>query len=334
MRTRRTQQASGSSVVASNFRRLAETFPAGTAPFVPGAPATAGDTSVPVVAPGATPATPGATPGMPGATPGAPGQSVAQGPYGNYYAPVPGTDYFPSGGAGYPPPPLAGGTPRYGVGMPPVSDTAPFVASEVYNKVGILAALAVAGGAVTFLFPISIGVVFALILVAFGLAIATTFSPRRARVLAPAYAVTEGLALGGLSRFFEQSSSGLVPLAIIFTGAVFLATLVAYRTGLVHVGRRFMIGTVVATFGLAAVLLASLIGVPVPGASGVGPWSVVIGVIYLVVAVANLFVDFSFVQRAEAQGLSAEGEWYAAFSIMLALVMVYIAMLRILAGRR
>ena len=56
--------------------------------------------------------------------------------------------------------------------------------------------------------------------------------------------------------------------------------------------------------------------------------------IYLVVAVANLFVDFSFVQRAEAQGLSAEGEWYAAFSIMLALVMVYIAMLRILAGRR
>ena len=55
-----------------------------------------------------------------------------------------------------------------------------------------------------------------------------------------------------------------------------------------------------------------------------------IGVIYLVVAVANLFVDFSFVQSAEAQGLSAEGEWYAAFSIMLALVMVYIAMLRIL----
>jgi uncharacterized YccA/Bax inhibitor family protein len=60
----------------------------------------------------------------------------------------------------------------------------------------------------------------------------------------------------------------------------------------------------------------------------------VIGVIYLVVAVANLFVDFSYVQNAEAQGLSAEGEWYAAFSIMLALVMVYIAMLRILGGRR
>jgi uncharacterized YccA/Bax inhibitor family protein len=230
---------------------------------------------------------------------------------------------------------LTGWTPtRYGVGRPAVSDSAPFVAADVYNKVGILAALAIAGGAITFLFPISTGLVVALVLVAFGLAIATTFSPRRARVLAPPYAVVEGLALGGISRFFEASSRGIVPLAIIFTGAVFAGTLAAYRAGWVKVGRHFVIGTVVATLGLAAVLFAALLGVPVPGASGVGPWSVVIGVIYLVVAVANLFVDFSFVQRAEAQGLSAEGEWYAAFSIMLALVMVYIAMLRILAGRR
>jgi uncharacterized YccA/Bax inhibitor family protein len=316
MRTKR-QQASGSSVVASNFQRLAETFPAGTAPFVPNGLGSSGGTSAP----------PTSQPGFAsGYGPQAAGAS--------YYSP-PGTDYS-SPGTGYmPPPTLAGGTPtRYGVGGPPVSDTAPFVASEVYNKVGILAAIAIAGGAITFLFPISVGVVFGLIFVAFGLAIATTFSPRRARVLAPLYALTEGLALGGLSRFFEESSRGIVPLAVIFTGAVFAATLGAYRAGLVHVGRHFVIGTMVATFGLGAVLIAALLGVPVPGASGIGPWSVVIGVIYLVVAVANLFVDFSFVQRAEAQGLSAEGEWYAAFSIMLALVMVYIAMLRILAGRR
>ena len=328
MRTRR-QQASGSSVVASNFQRLQKTFPAGTAPFVPNGLVAPGDTSTrPVSEPGTVPT------------------AMPQAPSSSYYSPTPGTDYVPgdgytrpgdyfeSGGAAVPRT-LAGGTPtRYGVGLPPVSDAAPFVASEVYNKVGLLAAIAVAGGAITFLFPISAGVVFGLIFVAFGVAIATTFAPRRARVLAPAYALIEGLALGGVSRFFEASSKGIVPLAIVFTGAVFAGTLAAYRAGLVRVGRHFVVGTVVATFGLAAVLIAPLLGAPVPGASGVGPWSVVIGVIYLVVAVANLFVDFSFVQRAEAQGLSAEGEWYAAFSIMLALVMVYIAMLRILAGRR
>jgi uncharacterized YccA/Bax inhibitor family protein len=281
--------AGGSAVVASNFSRMAETFPANPAGVTQAPSETSAASNV---------------------------------------------DYFPPGG-GMAPPPLAGGsTTRYGSGLPPVSDAAPFVASDVYNKVGVLAALAVAGGAVTFLFPISAGVVIGLVLVGFALAIVTSFVPRQARRLAPAYALVEGLALGGISRFFEASSRGIVPLAILFTGAVFAGTLAAYRTGLVHVGRRFVVGTTIATFGLVVVLLAAAFGAPVPGASGVGVWSVVIGVVYLVVAVANLFVDFSYVKTAESLGLSAEAEWYAAFTIMLALVMVYIAMLRILAGRR
>ena len=45
---------------------------------------------------------------------------------------------------------------------------------------------------------------------------------------------------------------------------------------------------------------------------------VVIGVIYLVVAVANLFVDFSSVENAEAKGFR-RGRRYAGLSIMLAL---------------
>jgi uncharacterized YccA/Bax inhibitor family protein len=208
------------------------------------------------------------------------------------------------------------------------------VAAEVYNKVGILAAIAIAGGAITYLFQISAGAAVVFLLIAFGLAIGTTFAPRQAKRLAPAYAFTEGLALGGISRYFEMSSKGIVPLAILFTGVVFVGTLGAYRAGLVRVGRRFIVGTAIATFGLLAVLIAAALGAPVPGASGVGVWSVVIGVVYLFVAVANLFVDFSYVESAQGAGLSAEGEWYAAFTIMLALVMVYIAMLRILMGRR
>lgn len=312
---RRQQQAGGSAVVASNFRRLADTFPRGTAPFRPSGLADPGGTSTVPVSP-------------PGSAPEAP-----TGP--SYAYPTPPVEYYPGTQRGFPPPPLVGAPPtRYGAGFPPVTDTAPFVAADVYSKVGVLAALAIAGGAITFLFSISSGIVVGLFLVAFAIAMVTIFRPRQARILAPIYAVTEGLALGGISRYFETSSKGIVPLAVLFTGAVFAGTLAAYRAGLVHVGRRFVVGTTIATFGLVVVLLAAWLGVPVPGASGIGPWSVVIGVVYLFVAVANLFVDFSYVQTAEAQGLSAEGEWYAAFSIMLALVMVYIAMLRILGGRR
>jgi uncharacterized YccA/Bax inhibitor family protein len=307
MATRR-RQAAGSSVVGSNFQRLAATFPGA------GAAGSGGATGV-------------AT--LDNDQDTAPGYGAA-----SNMTHAPG-DYVPA--PSYPPPPttMAGGaSTRYGVGYPSVSDAAPFVASDVYNKVGILAGIAVAGGAVTYLFQISVGLVVGLLFVAFGMAIVTSFRPHLARRTAPIYALLEGMALGGLSRYFETSSKGIVPLAILFTGVVFVGTLGAYRAGLVHVGRRFVIGTAIATFGLLAVLLAAAFGAPVPGASGVGIWSVVIGVVYLFVAVANLFVDFEYVKRAEAAGVSAEGEWYAAFTIMLALVMVYIAMLRILAGRR
>jgi uncharacterized YccA/Bax inhibitor family protein len=315
-----TRQTGGSAVVASNFNRLAKTFPgegqsAAADGAQPGYAAAAPQNGTATAPQG----------GYPGTQPEVPGATVSPDAY-------PGTGY----GYQYPPPtpqPMGGG-PRYGVGLPAVSDSAPFVAAEVYNKVGILAAIAIAGGAVTFAFQVSAGIVIGLLLVAFALAIAATFLPRQAKVLAPLYAIAEGLALGGLSRYFETTSKGTVPLAVLFTGGVFIATLAAYRSGLVHVGRRFVIGTFVATFGLAIVLLAAWIGVPVPGLSGFGPWSVVIGVLYLVIGIANLLVDFSFVQGAEQQGLSAQGEWYAAFSIMLSLVLVYLAFLRLLAGGR
>lgn len=317
---KRSQQTSGSTLVAANFKRLAETFPAGTAPFVPGAEANlAGGAVVPGrVAPqrddGVGTSDP-VQPYRPGYATGYPG-----------YAPAP----------TYPPPPTStgGASTGYGSGLPPVSDTAPFVAAEVYNKVAILAALAVAGGTLGYLANLSVGVLFVLLIVAFAMAIFTSFRPRTARITAPLYALVEGLVLGAISRFYEADSHGIVGLAVLFTAAVFAGTLFAYRSGLVHVGRRFMIGTMVATMGLAVVLVAALLGAPVPGASGVGTWSVVIGVVYLVVAVMNLFVDFSFVEAAASAGISSEGEWYAAFTIMLSLVMVYLGMLRILAGRR
>jgi uncharacterized YccA/Bax inhibitor family protein len=284
------RQASGSLLVASNFERLAQTFPGQSS-------ATATDES-----------------------PGYGAANTAE------YLPIPNVP---------PPPPMTGGASTYsGVGRSIVTDTAPFVAADVYNKVGILAAIAIAGGAITYLFQISFGAALVFLLIAFGLALVTTFRPHQAKMLAPAYAFTEGLALGGISRYFEASSKGIVPLAILFTGVIFIGTLGAYRAGLVKVGRRFIVGTTIATVGLLAVLIAASFGAPVPGASGVGVWSVVIGVVYLFVAVANLFVDFSYVEAAQGAGVSAEGEWYAAFSIMLALVMVYIAMLRILMGRR
>ena len=55
--------------------------------------------------------------------------------------------------------------------------------------------------------------------------------------------------------------------------------------------------------------------------------------LYLILAVMNLFVDFSFVDQAEAAGLDADAEWFSAFMILQSSMMVYLALLRIFGGR-
>ena len=216
---------------------------------------------------------------------------------------------------------------------PAVSDTRPFIATEVYNKVGVLSGIALVSGALAALLHLPLGGAMVLVLAAFVVGLVGIFTPRQAAVLAPIYAVLEGAALGSLSRAIETQSHGVVALSIVATGAIFLGTLVAYRTGLVRVGRTFVIATVVAGWGLLAVMLGVMAGLAVPGLGADATRVIVFGVLYLLVGTMDLFVDFEMVARAERAGVSAEGEWYAAFLIMFAVVMVYLALLRIL-GRR
>ncbi|MGH9016998.1 MAG: Bax inhibitor-1/YccA family membrane protein [Acidimicrobiales bacterium] len=221
-----------------------------------------------------------------------------------------------------------------GLSRPPVSDAKPLVESDVLGKVGILALIALVAGAVSFAFPVSLGFAVVCVLVAFGLGLAATFVPRLARVLAPAYAAVEGLALGVLSRLYDAQSHGIVPIAILFTAALFVGVLIAYRTRLVRVTNRFISMTVVASFALLVVMVATLLGLGIPGLSNAASGFVIFGVAYVMIAVFDLFVDFELINRAALAGVPADAEWYAAFSVFLAVVMLYLGMLRLLAGRR
>jgi uncharacterized YccA/Bax inhibitor family protein len=218
--------------------------------------------------------------------------------------------------------------------LPPVSDVKPLVESDVLGKVGILTLIAIGVGGLSFVLPIPIGFALVCVLVALGLGIGATFRPRAARVLAPAYAATEGLALGVISRFYDTQSHGIVPLAVVLTMAVFVAVLIAYRTRLVRVTNRFISMTIVAGFALLAVMLAVILGFSLPGIGSSATGLIVVGVVYLIVAILDLFVDFEMVNRAALAGVPAEAEWYAAFSIFLAIVMLYLGLLRLLAGAR
>jgi uncharacterized YccA/Bax inhibitor family protein len=62
-----------------------------------------------------------------------------------------------------------------------------------------------------------------------------------------------------------------------------------------------------------------------------------INLLVVVIAAANLLMDFDFVQKGSQMGAPKFMEWYGAFGLMVTLVWLYIELLRLLArfaGRR
>jgi uncharacterized YccA/Bax inhibitor family protein len=221
----------------------------------------------------------------------------------------------------------------FGPGTTEVTDQAPFVAADVLDKVGVLCMLAIVTGIGAAVVSLPTGVLVIAFLAAFGFSIAGLLRPAKAHLFAPLYALSVGVALGGISKFYANGRGSVVPLAIIGTAAIFLAVLVAYRTGLVRVGTRFIQVTVITGFGVLAMGLAVWLGIPLPGTSSGSGSFVILFVAYLVFGVMGLFVDFNFAYMAEKAGVSKDGEWFAALSIMTSLVLIYLSLLRIL-GRR
>ena len=78
----------------------------------------------------------------------------------------------------------------------------------------------------------------------------------------------EGLALGGISRFFETLYPGIVNQAVFLTFGTLAALLFAYRSGLIKPTENFKLGIAAATGGIFFVYIISFIlglfGVQIP----------------------------------------------------------------------
>lgn len=165
-------------------------------------------------------------------------------------------------------------------------------------------------------------------------AIITVFSPQRANITAPIYAVFEGLFLGGISAFFEMRYPGLVMRAVALTFGVFLIMLFLFRSGKIRATGKFRMAIFAATGGIALIyfvsFIASMFGANLnflygSGALGIGFSLVVVGI-----AALNLILDFDFIQRGASARAPKFMEWYGAFGLMVTLVWLYIEILRLL----
>jgi uncharacterized YccA/Bax inhibitor family protein len=172
----------------------------------------------------------------------------------------------------------------------------------------------------------------------FILALVTVFKKNWAMVTAPAYALLEGLFLGGASALFELRYPGIAMQAVALTFGTAFCMLMAYRSGLIRATQKFTIGVVAATGGIALfyviTMVLGLFHVNVPILYGNSPLSIAISVFIVGIAALNLILDFSFIEQGAAQGAPRYMEWYGAFGLMVTLVWLYLEILRLLSKVR
>ena len=162
----------------------------------------------------------------------------------------------------------------------------------------------------------------------------TVFRPQHSGVSAPVYAVFQGLLLGGLSAIFESMYSGIVMRAVALTLAEFATMLFLYRSGIIKVTRKFMMGVFAATAGIAMIYLISFIagffGAELSFLHGNSNFSIGFSLVIVAIAALNLVLDFSFIERAAKSGAPKYMEWYGAFGLMVTLIWLYLEILRLL----
>jgi uncharacterized YccA/Bax inhibitor family protein len=165
-------------------------------------------------------------------------------------------------------------------------------------------------------------------------ALITTFSPRRAAMTAPIYAVFEGLFLGAISAMFEARFPGLVMRAVSLTFGVFFIMLLLYRSGTVRVTDKFRTIIIAATGGIALVYLISFVvgmfGVNVSFLHDSSPLSIGISLFVVAIAALNLILDFDMITQGANARAPKYMEWFGAFGLMVTLIWLYLEMLRLL----
>jgi uncharacterized YccA/Bax inhibitor family protein len=162
----------------------------------------------------------------------------------------------------------------------------------------------------------------------------TVFKKTWVPVTGPAYALLEGLFVGGISAMMEARFPGIVMQAVGLTFGVLFALLAAYRSGLVKATENFKLGVVAATGGIFVLYLVnfgmSFFGKSMPFIHESGWLGIGFSAFVVVIAALNLVLDFDFIEKGVEQGAPKYMEWYGAFGLTVTLIWLYIEILRLL----
>jgi uncharacterized YccA/Bax inhibitor family protein len=218
-------------------------------------------------------------------------------------------------------------------------DTERMTYENTIVKTVITLAFVVAGAAVGFVVP-ALAIPFAII--GFVLALVNIFKKQPSPPLVIAYAVAQGIFVGGLSSFVEATAEGIIFQALIGTGIVFGVTLALFANGKVRASKRatkiFMIAgisyAIFSLFNLVTQLTGlndnpwGINGTSIPGTDI--PFGLIIGPLAILMGAYSLVLDFTAVKEGVDGGAPSRWGWKAAFGITLTIIWLYVEILRLI----
>lgn len=153
-------------------------------------------------------------------------------------------------------------------------------------------------------------------------------------VLAPAYALMEGLVLGGISCFLEKKYPGIALNAAMLTASVLAVMLLLFVTRIIRVTQGLRSAIICATAAIFLIYLVEMIigffGVHVPYIHEGGKWGIIFSLVVVGIAAFNLLLDFDAVENGVRNGAPGYMEWYCSMALLVTLVWVYLEILNLL----
>lgn len=177
------------------------------------------------------------------------------------------------------------------------------------------------------------------------LAFVMFFKPQTSPIVAPMYAAAEGLFVAAASvAWTAYAASGkaaasvgadLVIQAAVLTFGISGAMLVAYATKLIKPSQR-LLGAIAAITGGVIIfgVVMFLVSMFFPGrviAFWESPLGIPVAGFIVVLAAANLVLDFAQIDEGVRNQSPKHMEWYGGFCLLVTLVWLYVSILRLLA---
>lgn len=161
-----------------------------------------------------------------------------------------------------------------------------------------------------------------------------SFRPQSSPIMAPIYALLEGLFVGSVTYVVGVVNPGIVFNAILLTVATLFMMLFIYKSGIIKVTNKLRVGVFMATGAVALVYLLtfilSMFGIHMPYIHDGGPIGIGISAVVIGIAALNLLLDFDNFEKGEQYGAPTYMEWFSAMGLLITLVWLYIEFLRLL----